>query len=278
MAKLALEKGALRYFPDVWVRIDGKEVADKNTELFEQISMVTEMNFTSSDWEVFREITGDPGEHYQCACSKLELTRPFIVNHVPTDTKVLIGSSCINKFGNEDLDADVRAHKRGNKCIGGNIIPDLRTRDGRDGLCPNYNCRCKLPLCKHCFRIVDTCKCSECLGCSKKFWKCSCPKCTKCKTILKSDGSCNCEICDWCEQYPSKCTCETCDVCLKYTQVCKCKKCKKCRVSLPMSDSWKPLCKPCWRADELVDCDSCDRKIPKHPFKKLCRECYLETR
>lgn len=244
MTTLNLVQGAVNGIIDVWYRNDGKEVHNKPKELFEQICIVTGMNFISSDWVIKIKFDGDIGETYQCACSKLELSRPFIVEHIPTSAKILIGSSCIHRFGNEELDAKVRAYNRGNKCIGGNAILDMRTHDGKAGLCDEINCRCHRP------------------------------KCPKCHQIIENDGACGCEICDWCEKYPFKCTCQKCYLCGKVKQACKCKKCQNCKDSI--EGGWRTLCSWCWREQELVSCLKCDKMVPKHPYKKLCVSCFTK--
>ncbi len=213
---LKLEKGAI--FPEVWSRADGVEVTQKNDELFIQLKLIIKKEFISCEWGIAKYITGAGDDNYQCVCSKLELSRPFIVIHKPTGEKFLVGSSCIHKFGNEELDVKVRAHKRANKCAGGNIIMDARTRDGRAGFCGVPGCRCR--------------------------------PCTACR--LPRDA-CACETCDFCEKYPSDCRCKTCEFCHKKMQICKCKKCRTCRT--PVREHWMTTCTPCW--SRARGCPSC---------------------
>ena len=216
---LKLRLGAV--FPDVWSRVDGIEVTQKNAELFIQLNLILNKEFVSSEWGIDTRVTGEGDDRYQCVCSKLELTVPFVVIHNPTGEKFLIGSSCIHKFGNEELDKEVRAHKRANKCIGGNIIMDARTRDGRAGLCGVPGCLCRpCPACEH------------------------------------PGASCRCETCDFCEKHPSDCKCKTCEFCKKKTQICKCKKCRDCRTPVP--EQWMTRCKPCWiDMQQPLSCASC---------------------
>ena len=213
---LKLRLGAV--FPDVWSRVDGIEVTQKNAELFIQLNLILNKEFVSSEWGIDTRVTGEGDDRYQCVCSKLELTVPFVVIHNPTGEKFLIGSSCIHKFGNEELDKEVRAHKRANKCTGGNIIIDARTRDGRAGFCAIPGCLCR-----------------------------PCPACDQPRAV------CRCETCDFCEKYPSDCKCKTCEFCKKKTQICKCKKCRDCRAPVP--EQWMTRCKPCW--SRARGCPSC---------------------
>lgn len=309
MTKAALRPGVVHGHPDVWSRDDyGYNAKNKNEELFEQLKIATKTHFVSNDYADVTTISGTLPENCKCACSQEGLVHPFIVKHIPTGIRILVGSECIKKFGNEKLNTEVRALKRNNVCEGGNVIPDLRTTDGRLRLCPTLSCRCRLPKCPVCYNIKDSCTCTKCkvcenslwvcecsrcpeceeldeectcvtcIDCEKPTWNCRCPRCKKCRVKIAPDGSCNCEICDWCEQFPSKCKCEKCILCTDYKQKCKCKKCQKCRKSFDDGGhNWKKLCYNCWQTQGLVCCADCDAMIPRDPVKKLCKRCYLEN-
>jgi len=275
MTTLALVKGALYGFPDVWARVDESAVNDKHRELIEQLQIVTRNIFNGEDWTQVLKFNGEQGEHYKCACSQENLVYPYIVKHGPTGESVLVGSECVKKFGNEKLNADVRALKRGSICAGDNPIHNKRTADGKLGLCRHLDCHCRDPRCCYCEKFLDECICPKCPDCRKISWDCACPRCKKCRMKITAGGTCRCEICDWCEKYPNFCECEKCQVCGDYKQRCKCKKCTKCRVSMTARERYS-LCQRCYSNHETMQCKNCDAVILKRDYKKLCYPCYLE--
>jgi hypothetical protein len=270
---LKLEKRVIMYTPDVWTRTDDKEVPNKHPELFIQIALVLKKPFERSEWKIDKRITGEGGETWQCVCSKTELTVPYIVTHVPSGENFLIGSSCINKFGNEELDKEVRAHRRANTCAGGNVILDLRTHDGKAGFCADPVCRCRGPKCSQCDTLEDECMCPRCTECDKVV--CRCPRCKICSVKIGPNGECPCDPCVFCQEYPSKCPCKTCGFCKKKMQICKCKKCGSCHVPIPLSEPWKTVCEWCYGHSKT--CISCTRPVPES-WKTRCFQCYKKTK
>lgn len=295
--ELKLERRVIASTPDVWTRTDGKEISNKHPELFVQIGLILKKPFDRSEWKVDKRITGEGAESWQCVCSKTELSVPFIVSHVSGE-KFLIGSSCINKFGNEELDKEVRAHQRANKCAGGNVILDLRTHEGKLGYCAEPMCRCRGPKCSQCHVLEDECTCPRCAVCTKVVCvcprcsqcrkletECTCPRCADCTKVVcvcpkckicavktGPNGECPCEQCVFCDEYPNKCTCKTCSFCKKKMQLCKCKKCIICRESLsPDLPSWKTVCEWCFVTAKT--CVSCSRTVPES-WKTHCFQCF----
>jgi hypothetical protein len=130
--------------PGVWSRHDDPELPFKDTELTDRLVELTKTAFKSSDWEFIEKRNGNEEDRYQCICSCNKLSDYYIIKHTPTGMRVGIGSSCIDKFGNEDLTRNTRAAKRNHKCESGNVIADLRTRNGRAGKCDLADC----PTCR----------------------------------------------------------------------------------------------------------------------------------
>jgi hypothetical protein len=266
---LKLERRVILYTPDVWTRTDAIEVSNKHPELFIQIALILKKPFDRSEWKIETKITGEGSETWQCVCSKKELSVPYIVTHVPSGEKFLIGSSCISKFGNDELDKEVRAHKRANKCAGGNVILDLRTHEGKLGHCAEPVCRCRGPRCGHCGVLEEDCNCLRCPDC--RWVTCRCPKCKVCSTKMGPNGECPCGPCVFCENYPIKCPCKTCRFCKKKMQICNCKKCIGCLVPIPDTEPWKTVCEWCWARSKT--CIDCSRPVPES-WKTRCFQCY----
>ena len=272
---LQLFLGANIAFPDVYARPAGSgELSKKKTELFQQLELLTEEKFNENNWVIDRSTYLDDGAQ-QCTCSKRGIYHVFVIKHVPTGKKALLGSECIHEFNNEELSKDVNAHVRDNKCDGGNIIRDLRTKEGRQGLCGSVDCRCAYPKCVNCEIYKDECTCPKCEECRAVYFECKCPQCYRCVSKIKKDGSCKCEICDWCEKFPFVCSCKKCNICRKVKQACKCKKCKTCKKSA--TGMWQDLCNSCYYNQRFVECHGCDEQIPEHKYKKFCRSCFINN-
>jgi hypothetical protein len=213
--------------PGVWSRHGDPEVLDKHSELFRQLSKITGSGFNSNDWEVMDDRNADEEDKYQCICSCYQLQTLYVVRHVPTNTKVGVGSSCIHQFENEELSKNLIAEKRNNRCSGGNLIPDMRTTEARIGLCPEVFCTCKgYTDCKKCGDKCKTCirgLCLKCICIRCMNEECTCKKCTKCDAVVDEDWKKLCLTC-----YIGK------------------MKCVGCETLIPKS-RYKIRCSDCWR-------------------------------
>ena len=156
--------------PGVWSRYHDSPVRDKDAELFSQLQRITECRFDPLHWDVQEEYRGhatkymnDGHDKYQCICSCYELERLFLAVHTPTGLVFTVGSKCMTKFGNEELNKKLESIKRNNKCPGGKLIADRRTKNGRLDQCDDPTCVCKT-LCQHCKQIKCVCtrKCVKC--------------------------------------------------------------------------------------------------------------------
>ena len=138
---------------------------NNHDELIFQLEKITKTHFKSVDWRVIERHQCDGENRIQCICSHLGLHDVNIVEHIPTGMRFSIGSTCIRHFGNENLSADVRSLKRNNRCEGGFIIKNRRTKPGRWGICDEPSCktcmsrRCKADNCNK--YIGDNCSSSD---------------------------------------------------------------------------------------------------------------------
>ena len=161
-----------RHVPDAWSRHDDDVVSSKHSELFKVLEKLTNSPLNKGDWEVV-DLRVRGIETYQCLCSCNSLQWLYVVRHVPTDTKVTIGSECIRQLG---LSSSLNSVIRGNRCIGNNLIPDMRTKDAKNGRCPDSTCVCK--LCRLC--LSEVCECKKCSRCNESAESLRRFLCTKC--------------------------------------------------------------------------------------------------
>ena len=185
--------------PGVWSRRYDDPVSNKQSELYKQLKRITGVPFNSADWDVLESFNGHSvdmlteGDKYQCICSCDQLLDNFLTIHVPTGHAFTIGSMCIKKFGNEELSKKVDSLKRNNRCPGGHVINDRRTKRGKLDQCEVEDCVCK-NMCRYCVLPEHKCECRVCEMCSAKLDECLCPsRCAFCKVV---DCSCvRCEVC-----------------------------------------------------------------------------------
>ena len=181
---LRLAQGLYKKYPDAWVRNDGPEVSKKHDELFSQLYILTGHSTYTNEWNVIDHEYYEDG-NFRCVCSKCNLYNIYIIEHIHTNHKVLIGSECVIQFGDDRLNSDMKAYKRGNKCSEGNIIKDLRTATGRNGFCDIDGCRCSYPKCTDCNSFEDKCVCIRCDNCAKITRNCGCVTCKCCKQKMQ---------------------------------------------------------------------------------------------
>ena len=205
---LRLAQGLYNKHPDAWVRNDGPEVSKKHDELFSQLYILTGHSTYTNEWNVIDHEYYEDGR-FRCVCSKCNLYDIYIIEHIHTKHKVLIGSECVKQFGDDRLNTDVKAYKRGNKCSEGNIIKDLRTATGRKRFCDIDGCICSYPKCTDCNSFEDQCVCIRCDNCAKITRNCGCVTCKMCEQKMKARSI---DFCTGCENK------------LRWCKICKIKK------------------------------------------------------
>jgi len=146
------------YWENIYSR-HGDIISVKNNrdELIFQLEKYTKTHFNPVDWIIFEKHQCNGEDGIQCICSHVGLHDVYIVQHVPTGMMFSIGSTCIFQFGNKNLSADARAVKRDNRCEGGFIIKNRRTKPGCWGLCDEISCtKCMSKRCKaeNCTRFL----------------------------------------------------------------------------------------------------------------------------
>lgn len=190
----------------VWSRHSDPELVNKHDELFDQLSVLTGSPFKSHEWDVVDCRQTGEEDKYQCICSCYQLQTLYVVQHRPSGIRASVGSSCIHQFDNKQLSKDLNALMRGNRCKGGKIIPDMRTSEGRKGLCDEYFCACKgYRTCDRCGNhYKDFCETCFCRICRKI--ECTCKKCERCNAIVDQDWKRLCTEC-----FIGKMKCQECD-------------------------------------------------------------------
>lgn len=265
------------YYPGAWGRRLDAPVARKEQELERTIQEYTGGVPRNIEWKIIHVIRVDPDETYpaQCMCScDNGLLKLYVVKNLRTEEMACIGSECIKKFNNPDLNSQLNAWAEGRLCRAKNPI-DRRTAFGKRGMCQNENCPCHMPRCAVCNEYRDECICPRCIRCRNpphlcrcekcfnektgefKHFKdeCTCPRCPKCNKLKKE---CRCEhcgnlcfgcVCKACKNTCQDCICEIwCQVCTKKGLECVCRRCPGCWERIDESEpKWKKLCLDCYR-------------------------------
>ncbi len=276
--------------PDVWSRHYDVPVANKEDELFQKLEEITGHAFNGMDWQVLETYNGHSarymysGDKYQCICSCDQLHKNFLVQHIPTSTVFTVGSECVYKFHNKELNRTISSLKRDNRCAMDKLIQDKRTKFGRKNQCEDiscpckddevcvechlcgYECACAYECCEKCGTRKFMCKCSKrCVFCYEFVEHCGCPKCSVCLKLLRIDND---------DKGPTICMCELCHACLSHPMECVCKRKCPCGKSLEGAQSWIKLCIKCYYGSQ-VQCIDCPKLTNKGP---RCYSCFQRYR
>jgi len=238
--------------PGVYTRHDYKPVPSnlKVQELYKQLGILINKPFNVLEWKVLEKMytiedlpPPNFGKH-QCICSCTDLCYTFIIKH-ESGLSCTIGSECINHFGDDLMTKIIKALKNhDNRCIGGKLILNKRTKLGKQDCCGDLNCGCV--ICSFCNHHKKECTCNYCINgnlittgteCGNN--QCPCYKCKKCKKTL-----CNCHKCLDCKELLEEVWKSKCLKCFKKQNI-KRKRCLGCKEFV--YENWKSRCLDCFK-------------------------------
>ena len=278
---MPIETGYVKCWPDAFARQGDNVVGNKHEEIQKVFKKYLGGSVFDNIWQVIdtTDQDEDDDDRVQCMCSHDHLQQLFLVKNLVNEKLAVVGSECIKKFNNDELNRQVSAFRKGNVCRGKKPI-DRRTREGKLGRCDDEGCTCHIPHCIICHEYEDECTCARCRKCKwpvhacrcarcfhgetgqfKHFKdECTCPKCPKCKKSKKDcrHGACgklcyDCK-CKTCKRKCNACICnKNCPRCFSMMMVCLCKRCAKCTELMEENEEeWKTKCLPCWRIDKNI--------------------------
>ena len=238
------------YREGVWGRRGDVPVGKKLEELQRVFRKYLDASIYDLEWDLKGEslrVDMEEDQPPQCMCScDNGLQTLFVVRNRRNGQSAMVGSECIKKFNNPELNSQLHARRDGRLCRGEQPI-DRRTVDGKRGRCPDERCICHTPPCLYCRKYEEECVCARCIKCKWKVHDCICQKCFNDKTgeFKHFKDKCNCPRCPKCAKLKKECRCKRCD---KLCFDCKCKRCEDCKILMDEKEpGWMKRCRSCYR-------------------------------